>query len=479
MAFSKKLPENRADYSISDLIYWHVLVYGTRPKGNPSAKVGWPWDLDSLAALLEVDERTLRNWMSGKTRCTKLRELADELFGTNTLFDEWRFELFEAYRSALLDESQGLSERPESLAGKRSSSKDRLIVPSERSDLTAIPINAPGIDKPPNEAEETPEAGLTAPENDGSNHALFGANHAVSSTFSDTEPRSPAADIEPTEIENGEPITEDIPNDSAKNAKEEAPFATTNPLVLRRDSKAGNSDRIYRYRRRIAIVGVSLTVLMGLFAWTRSPGPVPPKAPGETKHSAESKSESASTPITVSPSPATARLSDQLTKTPTGVASPPTNAPTTTTNLLTIEPAKPSEALPAAPSASATTMPVPAPNSPSPTPPEQSASLPDADAVPAADTEQTKVPAPTIVSPQKNSDHGAKPSPSAVLTEAPADTLAPPPTKGAEASIPQALATTVPPAANSQPSKQGSVRQVYRRKKWKKLLRNWGLSLQH
>jgi hypothetical protein len=437
MAFSKKLPENRADYSISDLIYWHVLVYGTRPKGNPTLKAWKPWDLDSLAQLLDVDERTLRNWMSGKTRCTKLGELADELFGNNPLFDEWRFELFDAYRKALLDETQGLSERPEPQARKRS--KDRPVVPFGRSDLAGVSINARGVGKPANEDAETAESGLTAPRNDASNPTVSGADHAEASTFSSAEPEPghPAADAESEKIESRKTSTDKARSEEVR---------TKNPVVLIKEPSAGSTDRYFRYRKRIAIVGVGLTMLMGLFASTRLPGPIPQKPSDDATKTVAPKPAPAPTPSTALPSTTATPLSKQLTTAPTIPPAPPTSAPSITINSPTVAPPAPPQAVPASPNASATNLPQ------SSTPAAKSLSLPDAGAAPNVNTEQTEAPATPIVVPQNSAGLELKPPPSA-----PIDTPVPPHNTGVEASIPQAPTPATSPAANSQPHK-GSLR---------------------
>lgn len=421
MAFSKKLPENRADYGISDLIYWHVLVYGTRPKGNPSSKVGWPWDLDSLAQLLGVDERTLRNWMSGKTRCTKLGELADELFGNNALFDEWRFELFEAYRKALLDESQTLSKRPEPTAKERSNSKDSPAVPSGRSDSAAVSTTAPGVEKPPNKDPDTADPSLTAPENHAAPPALSGADDAEASTMSNAEQerRRPAADAESAQIDNDDPGTGGARNSSTKNQNEETRVQITNPVVLRKNSSDRSSDRYSGYRKRVAIVGVGLTALLGFYAWIS----VPPPKPGKPSEGATSTT-----------TPESARLSTTLTKSPSPTATPPPLMPPKQSTTAPSVPAAPSNNVPSTTLNSTTAAPTPIETKPTPLAPPPPVVQKPAEPVPAAPT--TNVPA-------------ATPPPSASPTAAPIQLqpeAKPKPLPVAPIVTPQAAPESVPAA---------------------------------
>lgn len=96
---TKTLPPLRADYSFGDLVYWHLFVYGTRPTGNPDAKIGRVWDQGAFCQLIDVTDRTLRNWIFDKHLPDNITALEDELFGNNPLFDDWRLELAEALRN--------------------------------------------------------------------------------------------------------------------------------------------------------------------------------------------------------------------------------------------------------------------------------------------------------------------------------------------------------------------------------------------
>ena len=97
---SKELPPNRADYSFGDLIYWHLFVFGTRPNGDPSARIGRLWDPKVLCEQVRITDRTLRNWIFDKHLPDDITAIEAKLFGDNRLFDEWRFELAEALRAA-------------------------------------------------------------------------------------------------------------------------------------------------------------------------------------------------------------------------------------------------------------------------------------------------------------------------------------------------------------------------------------------
>ncbi|EJW10832.1 hypothetical protein A33M_3993 [Rhodovulum sp. PH10] len=97
---SKKLPRERTDYSFGDLVYWHLFVYGTRPRGSPAAKAGRAWEPGAICGLIGVTERTLRNWIADKHLPDSVIPLERELFGDNPAWDEARLELAEALRNS-------------------------------------------------------------------------------------------------------------------------------------------------------------------------------------------------------------------------------------------------------------------------------------------------------------------------------------------------------------------------------------------
>lgn len=95
---SKKLPDRRADYSFGDLIFWHFFVYGTRPNGDPCAKVGRVWSLSEFRLSQHVSERTLNNWISERHLPDSTVKAEKMLFGNKPAWDDARFELAEALR---------------------------------------------------------------------------------------------------------------------------------------------------------------------------------------------------------------------------------------------------------------------------------------------------------------------------------------------------------------------------------------------
>ena len=452
--FSKKLPENRADFSFSDLVYWHVLVYGSRKEGDPSAKVGEPWDLDSLAPLLDVDERTLRNWMSGKSRPARLGLLISELFGKNPLFDEWRLELLEAYRNTLLNESEVVPDRPETpeVSGGRPNSNGSAVKPSGTSNSES----AGGGVKPPHPDDATANASPSAQETDASAPL---ADHVEASNLSDATEETAghtAADAGSDRTDKGKRSTDSARNNSTQSRNEEAPDPIINPVVPIKNSSTGSSDRYFRYRKRIAIVGVGLVVMMGLNALRTVTGPKPEKPPeGSTPSVTASEPAPAATSLTASPSPAATPLPKQLTTAPTVPAAPSAGGPATTLNspsptpiqpelkpaplaaAPTITPPlvqKPAETVPAAPTTNAPAATLTAETAP-PTPPEAKATPQPA--------------APTVTPPLEQ-------KPVETVSSAPTKEPASPITKGVEASMPQTSTAPVPPAANPQSNKQGS-----------------------
>jgi hypothetical protein len=454
MAFSKKLPANRADYTIGDLVYWHVLVYGTRPKGNPSAKVGRPWDLDSLAHLLGLEERTLRNWMSGKTRPTKLGLLADELFGNNELFDEWRLELLGAYRKYLLDDSQAISARSETLEAEGPNSQGTHVEPSGPSDLSVS--NGGGAENPPNEYANIADANLAAQGNDASALADSGEDHIEASRFSnapdETVGHPAAADAGSEKIEKGEPLADNPRNDSTQSRNEETPVRTKNPIILSQNSPAGSGDRYFRYRKRAAIVGVGLTVVLGFYAWISAPPAKPGKA-SETAPSAPAPNPPpAPTPQAASPSRTAVPLPNQSATAPPEPAAPTTSAPSTTLNsppaVTSAPPPTPPETKPGRPPMPPTVVPSAAQKPAEPVPAAPTFNEPAATHSPSAPPPIPSEPKPTHLPGTSSAPPQATQEPAPILPSAPAIDFSAP---TRQPSAPATPLITSPPAA-SQPS---------------------------
>src|SRR5688572_32889224 len=82
--------------SFAQLLKWH-LEFGTRPRGSPK-RSSPRWTVKEFAfAVGPRDERTIRNWCSGKSKPTDLQSVEREFFGENSEFDRWRMQLREAY----------------------------------------------------------------------------------------------------------------------------------------------------------------------------------------------------------------------------------------------------------------------------------------------------------------------------------------------------------------------------------------------
>jgi hypothetical protein len=97
---TKPLPPNRAGFTFGDLVYWHLFKYGTRPAGDPSDKIGRVWELDAIGRLINVTDRTLRNWIFDKNLPDSVIPLSTELFGNNKNWNDARIEFQEKFEQA-------------------------------------------------------------------------------------------------------------------------------------------------------------------------------------------------------------------------------------------------------------------------------------------------------------------------------------------------------------------------------------------
>jgi tetratricopeptide (TPR) repeat protein len=95
--------DERAHWSFARLLDWH-LTRGTRPTGDLDTP-GRQWTNKELASRLGNDERTIRNWRSGRNVPPEIVSIERELFGDNLGYASWRAELREAHRSARVSEA--------------------------------------------------------------------------------------------------------------------------------------------------------------------------------------------------------------------------------------------------------------------------------------------------------------------------------------------------------------------------------------
>ncbi len=95
--------DERAHWSFARLLDWH-LTRGTRPTGDLD-KPGRQWTNKDLASRLGNDERTIRNWRTGRNVPPEIVSIERELFGDNPGYAAWRAELREAHRVARASET--------------------------------------------------------------------------------------------------------------------------------------------------------------------------------------------------------------------------------------------------------------------------------------------------------------------------------------------------------------------------------------
>jgi hypothetical protein len=246
----KILPDDRADYSFGDLVYWHLFIFGTRPDCDPSAKICRPWDPQTFCALLDISDRTLWNWVFDRHLPDNLLPVEAELFGHNPQLHDWRIELARALRAGRL---QRTSETRFGVEPSDEPSEDEnLSVQSETED--ELPIEDAG----------------------------------------DGEIRLPARySVEEQETHDGPVLNFPAFRREEEHAKDGSNQSRGGPIdlvMLQRQGKERASARPRASLRR-AVVGFlvpGVMLLLGVYSWTRpSPTPgagqvvvVPPPGPG-------------------------------------------------------------------------------------------------------------------------------------------------------------------------------------------------------
>jgi len=94
--------DERARWSFARLLDWH-LTRGTRPTGDPDMP-GRQWTNKELASRLGNDERSIRNWRTGRNVPPEIVSIERELFGDSPGYAAWRAEFREAHRVARASE---------------------------------------------------------------------------------------------------------------------------------------------------------------------------------------------------------------------------------------------------------------------------------------------------------------------------------------------------------------------------------------
>jgi len=95
--------DGRAHWSFARLLVWH-LTRGTRPTGDLDTP-GRQWTNKELASRLGNDERSIRNWRTGRNVPPEIVSIERELFADSRGYASWRAELREAHRVARASET--------------------------------------------------------------------------------------------------------------------------------------------------------------------------------------------------------------------------------------------------------------------------------------------------------------------------------------------------------------------------------------
>lgn len=97
---TKAIPDNRAEWTFGEAVFWHFFVFGTRPDIRPTDRRGRIWAPQRAAGDIGVSVRTLWNWVDDSHLPYDTTGLERVLFDRSPLFDEWRIELQTLLRTA-------------------------------------------------------------------------------------------------------------------------------------------------------------------------------------------------------------------------------------------------------------------------------------------------------------------------------------------------------------------------------------------
>jgi hypothetical protein len=90
---TKAIPDDRAEWSFGDALYWHFFIHGTRPEGSPSDLTGATWEPKRAAEAVGVTIRAFWNWIDDRHFPYDTSAIERALFGASKLYDDAREEL--------------------------------------------------------------------------------------------------------------------------------------------------------------------------------------------------------------------------------------------------------------------------------------------------------------------------------------------------------------------------------------------------
>jgi hypothetical protein len=110
---TKAIPENRAEWTFGEAVFWHLFVFGTRPQIDPAtSQRGRIWGPKDAADALGISVRTLWNWVDDDHLPYDTTALERVLFGQSTFFDAWRIEAQRLLRETRLQKTKPAAPSP-------------------------------------------------------------------------------------------------------------------------------------------------------------------------------------------------------------------------------------------------------------------------------------------------------------------------------------------------------------------------------
>jgi hypothetical protein len=142
---TKAIPDDRAEWSFGDALYWHFFIHGTRPEGGPGDRIGRPWNPKEAGDALAVTVRAFWNWVDDRHLPYGTEAIERALFGSSKLFDEARNEL-----RRLLHDAR---ERQRNTGTKAAGGSVPAIITGQAVTVYATPFDDSEVDGPLTEAD--------------------------------------------------------------------------------------------------------------------------------------------------------------------------------------------------------------------------------------------------------------------------------------------------------------------------------------
>jgi hypothetical protein len=145
---TKAIPDDRAEWTFGEALYWHFFMFGTRPDGSPTARTGKVWDPKLAADAAGVSVRGFWYWVDDRHLPYDTKNIERALFGESTEFDEARNELRRLLREGRAAMAKASATSDTTADPSATSDKIPAILTGQAVRVYETPFDAAEVDGP-------------------------------------------------------------------------------------------------------------------------------------------------------------------------------------------------------------------------------------------------------------------------------------------------------------------------------------------